>query len=224
MQQTFTVDPSQRSVTGLNTWSDPSHHPIFGTGTAVDRYDVKAGYKGSDGGNVAVVTSNMAANLPLIPSADIDIHSAIRLTENLKDGILNIQMSMNGDRFPAAEAFIGDTKGQQLFIGVSGYDGNPYTSLPGNNDRPMFYINFDVKINDKGEFMGVVSGGQTYTVAGWNKKVQATPLEYQKSKNSGRSAHGAVQGDVQGGGCTGNGCALLAQWAQEAIENMPMKL
>ena len=220
MQQTFTVDPSQRSVTGLNTWSDPSHHPIFGTATAVDKADVKAGYRSSDGANTAVVTSNMAAGNPLVPgSPDIDIHSAIRLTENLKNGTLNVQMSMDGDRFPAAEAFIGDTKGQQLFIGVSGYDGNPYTSLPGNNDRPMFYVNFDVKINNKGEFVGVVSGGQAYTVADWNKKVQATPLIYQKPKNSGSSA----QGGRGGGGCVGNGCALFPQWVKEAIENMPIK-
>ena len=63
IQQTFTVDPSQRSVTGLRTWSDPSHHPIFGSGKAVDKYDVKAGYKkGDNGDKIAVVTSQMAAN------------------------------------------------------------------------------------------------------------------------------------------------------------------
>jgi len=201
MQQTFTVDPSQKSVTGLSTWSDPSHHPLFGTGTAADKYDVKAGFKSSGGDKTAVVTSQMAANLPLIPSADIDIHSAIRLTENIKNGTLNVLMSMDGDRFPAAEAFIGDSKGQQVFIGVSGYDGNPYTSLPGNNDRPMFYVNFDIKINDKGEFVSVVSAGQTYSISDWNKKVQSTPLEYQKSKSSGSSS--------QAGGCVGNGCGLL---------------
>ncbi|HEX9504011.1 MAG TPA: RHS repeat-associated core domain-containing protein, partial [Patescibacteria group bacterium] len=213
MQQTFTIDPSKKTVTGLNTWSDPSHHPVFGDGIATDRADVKAGFTSHGSDKVGVVTSQMAANLPLIPSADIDIHSTLRLTENTDKGVLNVQFSMDGDRFPAAEAFIGDTKGQRVFIGVSGYDGNPYTSLPGNNDRPMMYANFDVKINEKGEFTAVVSAGKTYTIDQWNKMVSSAPLEYQKS---GAKGTGSTSNNNEGSGMTWSQAgALINSWLQQ---------
>ena len=188
MQQTFTIDPSQKSIVGLKTWSDQSQYPGFESKTDIPRAGVQAGFRSYGDNKVGVVTSNMAGNNPLLPSPDIDIHSVIRLTENLKEGNLNVQMSMDGDRFPAAEAFIGDTKGQRIFIGVSPYEGGPYTSLWGNNDRPMMYANFDVKINEKGEFTFVVSSGKSYSIAEWNKKVQSTPLEYQKAGSTKSSS------------------------------------
>ncbi len=85
---------------------------------------------------------------------------------------------MKGDAFPAAEMFIGDAKGQQLMVIASPAQGNPLMSLPGDNNRPMGSANFTITINAKGEFTGVVTGtGQdmkTYSVADWNKQLQAT--------------------------------------------------
>jgi RHS repeat-associated protein len=193
MQQTFIIDPSQKSITGLQTWSDMSFHGFLGHAVANDKYDVQAGFKKDGDDKVGVVVSHIAASDPLfrpLPVPDIDVHSVIRLTENVKEGNLNVQMSMEGDRFPAAEAFIGDSKGQQVFIGVSPYEGGPYTSLWGDGSEDMFYINFDIKINDKGEFLSVVSDGNTYTVDEWNKQVSATPLKYQDPEKSYRSDKG----------------------------------
>ena len=202
VQQTFTVDPTAKTNTGLKTWSDPSEHPIFGQGTATPTGNESASFSSDPRGNKADINAVMAGANPLVPgSPDIDVQSKITLTENTDKGILSVEASMSGDRFPAAESFIGDTKGQQVFIGVSGYDGNPYTSLPGGNDRPMMYANFDIKINDKGEFVGVVSGGDTYTVQEWNKKVQATSMEYQKPGELKRF-----------GGGTGGGAGAAGVW------------
>jgi RHS repeat-associated protein len=203
VQQTFTVDPSAKTSSSLKTWSDPSSHPILGSATAKPTGNENASFSSSEKGNTADVTANMAGANPLVPgSPDIDVKMKLTLTENIDKGILSVEASMKGDRFPAAEAFIGDTKGQQVFIGVSGYDGNPYTSLPGNNDRPMMYANFDVKINNKGEFVSVVAGGKTYTVEEWNKTVMACSLEYQKPPkaagfgggNGGGSGAGTASG------------------------------
>ena len=83
-----------------------------------------------------------------------------------------------GDRFPAAETFIQDTKGNALFIGVSPYDGNPYTSLPGNNDRPMMTANFTVTIDKNGVFTGIKMGNTIFSIQEWNKMMQSTPLNY----------------------------------------------
>ncbi|MDQ6482689.1 hypothetical protein, partial [Dyadobacter sp. LHD-138] len=73
-----------------------------------------------------------------------------------------------GDAFPSAETLIGDTNGNQLFIGVSPANGNPYSSLPGDNNRSMMSANFTVTMDGKGGFTGVQQGKTTYTVAEWN--------------------------------------------------------
>lgn len=41
------------------------------------------------------------------------------------------------DDFPANETFISDQNGTGVFLGVSGADGGPFTSLPFANERPM---------------------------------------------------------------------------------------
>ena len=124
IQQVFTVDPSAQSIALQGTWSDASFSPILGWKTGAPLSRVQRGFRKDGDNNIAGVTSNTAGNLPLIPgSSDIDTHSSIRLSENTVTGYLNVKMSMTGDQYPAAESFIGDSKGQQVFIGVSGYNG-----------------------------------------------------------------------------------------------------
>lgn len=43
-------------------------------------------------------------------------------------------------------------------IGVSAADGNPYTSLPEDNNRSMMSSSFTIGIDSKGGFMGVTQG------------------------------------------------------------------
>ena len=83
-----------------------------------------------------------------------------------------------GDAFPSAETLIGDTKGNMIFIGVSpanaGTEG-PYTSLPGENDRPMMSAEFTITMDNKGVFTGVQQGDNKYTIQDWNKMNQNKP-------------------------------------------------
>lgn len=179
LKQSFTVDPTKGSVTELRTSSNGSFHPMLG-------YDVAKDDRGSitnlktvenkDGSTTTSFTSNMAGHNPLVKgSPDIDVHTNFSLTENDKAGTLKVNAVQTGDAFPAAETMIADTKGNQLFIGVSPANGNPYTSLPGDNDRPMMQANFTITMDKKGVFTGVQQGDKKYTTAEWNKMNQNKP-------------------------------------------------
>jgi RHS repeat-associated protein len=182
VQQTYTVDPSQGTLTGGQPWSDPSHHPVLGTKTETPTGSADATFGCSPTKNSATVDATMAGANPLVPgSPDIDVKSSLTIVEDLKAGTLTVNASMKGDGFPAAEMFIGDTKGQQLMIIASPYEGNPYISLPGDGNKAMGSANFTITINDKGEFTGVRTGSgkdaKTYTIEQWNKQLQSTELE-----------------------------------------------
>ncbi|UKB84404.1 hypothetical protein LF887_01775 [Chryseobacterium sp. MEBOG06] len=182
LSQSYIMDPSTHKYTNLVTKSDPSHHPIFGTKTASDDKGSVSDfiYKvNKDGSNTISWTSTMAGHNPLIPlSPNINVKTKFSLTENTKTGTLDIMAQQFGDRFPAAETFIQDTKGNALFIGVSPYDGNPYTSLPGeDNDRSMMTANFSVNIDKNGVFTGIKMGKTIFSIQEWNTMMQSTPLD-----------------------------------------------
>src|SRR5579862_5362902 len=125
--------------------------------------------------------------VPTFAAPDIDVKSSIKLTENLEKGMLSVDATMKGDKFPSAEMFIGDTKGQQLMIIASPLSGNPL-ELIGDNDREMGSANFDIKINEKGEFISVTVGSgkdaKTYSVDDWNKMMTSKPTQEQEKKPS----------------------------------------
>lgn len=182
VQQTFTVDPSKGEVTGQRTWSDKSHHPWLGTKTETPTGSVDVSYGSSPDKNSATISSKMAGANPLVPaSPDIDVKSSIGIVEDKKAGTLSVNATMKGDGFPAAEMFIGDSKGQQVMIIASPYEGNPYMNLFGDGNKNMGSANFTITINEKGEFTGVITGSgkdaKTYTIDQWNKQVQSTQLE-----------------------------------------------
>lgn len=182
VQQIFTVDPTKGELTGQRTWSDESVHPILGRKTETPTGNVDVTYGCRPDKNSATINSFMAGANPLVPgSPDIDVKSSISIVEDSKAGTLTVNATMKGDGFPAGEMFIGDTKGQQLMIIASPYEGNPYISLPGDGNKPMGSANFTVTINDRGEFTGVVVGSgkdaKTYSIADWNKQMQSAPLE-----------------------------------------------
>jgi RHS repeat-associated protein len=187
IQQTFTVDPAKGTITGGKPWSDPSSHPVLGTKTASDdRGGATATFGCSPTIHTASISANMAGANPLTPKGatpDIDVKSSINLTENLDKGILSVSANMKGDAFPSAEMFIGDTKGQQIMLITSGYEGNPLISLPGDNNRPMGAASIDININNKGEFLGVTVGtgkdAKTYSPDAWNKAMIANPTGYE---------------------------------------------
>jgi len=181
VQQTFTVDPSKGTITGAtnNAWSDPTQKGSK-SATAKPEGSASATFGCSPNVHTADIDAKMAGANPLVKpqflAPDIDVKSSIKLTENLEKGILSVDATMKGDAFPAAEMFIGDTKGQQVFIINSPALGDP-KDLIGDGNVPMGNDKFDIKINEKGEFTGVVQGTKTYTIADWNKMKQRAPTK-----------------------------------------------
>jgi len=187
VQQSFTVDPSKGTHTDPRTWSDPSYHPWLGTKTATPIGEI-ANFKSSsdkNGNSTVSFTATSAGANPLVTgSPDIDVKTNFTLVENIKAGTLSVTATQKGDAYPVAETLIGDTKGNQLFIGVSPATGaedtqkelGPFTQLPGDNNRAMMSSSFVITIDQNGVFTGVKQGDKTYTVAEWNKKMQAKPL------------------------------------------------
>lgn len=183
VQQSFVVDTDTKDYSDLQTWSDLSHHPVLGDATeqprgSISNFEVS---KNSAGNDIISFTSTMAGKNPLVAgSPDIDVTTHFAITEDKKNGQLFVDATMSGDRFPSAEVLIGDTQGTQLLLGVSPAEGGPFTSLPGDNNRQMMTASMVIRINDKGEFVNISSGGKTYTVEAWNQHMQSQPTEVKK--------------------------------------------
>ena len=183
LQHVFTVNPTTRTFNAGYVWSNQSRHPLLGSGNATpnDRANIKNFTSSTDGNGNSTIkfTANMAGANPLINgSPNIDVHTNFTLTENESAGTLKINAVQTGDAFPSAETFIGDTKGNQLFIGVSPAIGNPYTSLI-IDGKKMMSANFTVTMDQNGVFTGVVVGSgkdtTTYSISDWNKMMQKKP-------------------------------------------------
>ena len=177
VQQALTVDTDKGYYTDFGTWSDRSDHPLLGQDYgipfgSISNYEVT---NSSEGNKVISFSSVIAAANPLLPSADIDIKTSIKLTEDKKNNEVSIDINMTGDKFPSAEVIIGDNSGQRLIVGVSPAKGNPYTSLPGNHSRPMMNNSIRIGIDKKGVFQNVRYGGRVYTIQAWNDAQKAKP-------------------------------------------------
>ena len=119
---------------------------------------------------------HVSGNNDLVPgSPDIDAKGNIGIAH--KDlgengSIIGISGNIFGDRFPANETFLTDASGTGVFLGVSGADGNPFTSLAGNNNRKMSLFTLAISFNKSGNITGVIYNGKNYSVEDWNKQFQ----------------------------------------------------
>jgi len=181
--QRLNFDTDKSSMTA-EAWSSKSHHTLLGTDRAMPSQRL-AFAKAVDGDNkwFGIKTDVAAAN-PLTPpgTPDINVFSALSITENKKAGTLSIDGRLTGDNFPSTEAFITDPSGKSVFLGIGFYEGNPYTSLRGENESNSI-TNFSLTLTtDKdGNFTGVKVGDQTYKIEEWNKLFEnADPHERNK--------------------------------------------
>ena len=202
ISQKFTVDATKGKKPGLKTWCAPSSHPILGDATEIPKGKISnfKTSKGSKGEKVVSFTASYSGANPLVPaSPDIDVSTRFTIIENEKMGYLKISVTQVGDRFPAAETFITDKKGNSLFIGVSPYEGDPFISLPGDNKRLMMTSNLTITMDENGVFTGVKQGEKKYTLEEWNNFQSSKPLDIKES--SGVKFGG---GSFSGGGSGGN--------------------
>ncbi|MBT0558077.1 hypothetical protein J5309_04915 [Riemerella anatipestifer] len=107
-----------------------------------------------------------------IVSPDIDTNVNLEVSNIKKGQSFDISGNVYGDKFPSNETYITDKKGNSLFLGVSGADGSPFTSLAGDNDRPMSSFKFKVLLNKDDTFRGVRYRGKDYTGSQWNSQFE----------------------------------------------------
>ena len=86
--------------------------------------------------------------------------------------LMLVEGIVNGDKFPSNETFMSDKHGNSIFLGVSGADGGPFTSLPGNNSRPMSKFSIIVDFNKDGVIQSVYNNSKSYSVEDWNKQFE----------------------------------------------------
>ena len=122
----------------------------------------------------AEVDFHLSGNNALVPgSPDIDAKGSIGIArKDLKQNgsIVGIAGEITGDKFPANETFITDQNGVGVMLGVSGADGNPFTSLAGNNNRKMSSFVLAIHFDKKGNITGVSDSKRQYSVKEWNKQ------------------------------------------------------
>lgn len=176
VSHTVTADPEKGtlSYSKENTFSNPSHHPLYGEATATPTgYATKTS---SGNGAVGFETGYAGAN-PLVPgpTPDIDNKSFFNVIQT-KD-MLTISVNAYGDNFPNTEMFVADPSGQTVFIGAdvraAGEDKNP-TILIGGATENIINTSLSIKIDGKGNFTGIVVGDKTYTVNDWNERFKNT--------------------------------------------------
>ncbi len=181
VHQRINFDTDKNSMT-LSNWSSPTWHsaaPGFKR-TAKPSGGFTSGYgifkEGSDK-NFSFSTSYAGAN-PLTPGApNIDVASNFYINENKEKGFLQVRGALTGDNFPSTESFITDPSGQSVFLGIGLYEGSPFTSLSGENERPITEFNVLIKTGKDGNFEGVYKNDgsdDVYSIKEWNSRFEKT--------------------------------------------------
>lgn len=105
---------------------------------------------------------------------DIAVNSSVTLTENDKEGYVDVSVNLSSKQFPATEATIADSKGQSIFLtGAAAY--GSAMDLENGKVTPAASVTLRINIDSKGNFTGVTFGNKTYTIGAWNKAQTAPP-------------------------------------------------
>lgn len=179
VHQRINFDTDKNSMSLLN-WSSSTWHssaPGFRR-TADPSGGFTSGFgifqEGSDK-NFWFSTSYAGAN-PLTPGApNIDVASKFYINENKEKGFLQVRGNLVGDNFPNTESFITDPSGQSVFLGIGFYEGSPFTSLSGKNERPISEFNVRIKTGKDGNFEGVYKNDgsdKIYSIKEWNARFE----------------------------------------------------
>jgi hypothetical protein len=111
-------------------------------------------------------------------SPDIDVFLDLTFTSTTYSDntwSLDIQGTVRGDKFPANETVMTmgshyDRSNPQFFLGVSGADGSPFTSLGGKNSRIMQQIDVTFFYDEWNCLECVTDGRQSYSGETWNNQ------------------------------------------------------
>ena len=180
LSQTTTIDPSKGTIHGGNVTSSGTHWNGIPAGNAenftseggVDEIFTSSG----NGTNTMSYNAHLSGSDPvgLGLAPEVDVNSSVSLTENLKEGYVDASVNLSSKGFPATEAKISDSKGQNILLtGAASYGG--LKTLTNGNVKEVAKVDVRININNKGQFTGIVFGGKTYQITDWNKMQQAKP-------------------------------------------------
>ncbi len=124
---------------------------------------------------------HMYGNDDAIPfvSGNIDLHPDFTFSHaDQGNGVddMTIAGTVTGDQFPAAEAFVRDSRGNSVMLGVFApvSSSGPVGSLPLNGTSPMINVNVTVRVNN-GVFQGVVENGNVISLDEYNRRFTSQP-------------------------------------------------
>jgi len=170
IKQSFTIDPTAQTYSGGIPTSDPTRLGPFSK-TATDKGGISTPAFGTNifGSATATLISEFAGSNPLAPfSPDIEVGSAISITENLKEGKVFISLDLSSKQFPATEGFVQDNTGQAVFLAGAAAFGTPGDLINGKKVKAAT-VDLIININGKGVFQSVTFGGKTYSIEEFNK-------------------------------------------------------
>ncbi|WP_052323998.1 RHS repeat-associated core domain-containing protein [Flavihumibacter sp. ZG627] len=176
IKQNFTVDPSKQ----MFSWGTPTSDPTIWNGmslTATDRGGASASFgKNSFGSATAGISANFEGSNPFFAGAapNIEVSSAISITENLKTNQLFVALDLSSKQFPATEGLIQDNAGNTLLLAGAAAYGSA-GNLVNADKKQAATVDLIIGINYKGVFQNVTMGGKQYTLDEFNKLGTAKP-------------------------------------------------
>lgn len=178
IKQNFTVDPTARTFSGGTPTSDPTYWNGFNTGTATNKGGISTPEFGTNslGSATASLSSNFEGSNPAFMglAPNIEVSSALSITENLEKGQVTISFDLSSKQFPATEGFVQDAAGNSVFLGGAAAFGSA-GNLVNADKKQVSTIDLIIGINDKGVFQNVTMGGTTYSLDEFNKLGTSKP-------------------------------------------------
>ncbi|MGQ3012587.1 MAG: RHS repeat-associated core domain-containing protein [Flavobacteriales bacterium] len=180
----FTYDATNPAVTDYKVRSDytlfygipPAIPPKVATGKPSVEFTSVNSEKNSFGNNIGSFGFHYWGKDPITPqwaTPALDVHANFSITESLDLGILFVNATFTGDKFPSTEAFIEDQSGFKLFLGARKEEGG-LNDLFGDNKKFLFNVDMQIKFDENGNFTGVYDQETDTYISpdAWNKRVQ----------------------------------------------------
>jgi hypothetical protein len=178
IKQNFTVDPTARTFSGGTPTIDPTYWNGFNTGTASNKGGISTPEFGTNslGSSTASLSSNFEGSNPAFMglAPNIDVSSALSISENLEKGQVTISFDLYSKQFPATEGFVQDAAGNAVFLGGAAAFGSA-GNLVNSDKKQVSTIDLIFGINDKGVFQNVTMGGTTYSLDEFNNLRTSIP-------------------------------------------------
>ena len=130
----------------------------------------------SVGSAMASVSAAFEGSNPAFHGAapDIEVSTAISITENLKTGQVFISLDLSSKQFPATEGFVQDAAGNAVFLAGAAAYGTAGDLIDADKAK-VASVDLVVGINEKGIFQNVTMGGKTYSIEEFNKLGTSQP-------------------------------------------------